>query len=77
MKRQDLITMLIDRRIDSIYQGGGPEGWIRELLAHGPQGIYGGYNNMEDEDLIAEWNEELDEDEDEQIGPDEELTDED
>jgi hypothetical protein len=32
---------------------------------------------MEDEDLIAEWNEELDEDEDEQIGPDEELTDED
>jgi hypothetical protein len=56
MTRNELIDRLIDVRIDCIYQGGGPEQYLRELFAHGPQGIYGGYENMDDDQLIAEWN---------------------
>jgi hypothetical protein len=56
MTRNELIDRLIDVRIDSIYQGGGPEQYLRELFAYGPQGIYGGYENMDDDQLIAEWN---------------------
>lgn len=56
MTRNELIDRLIDARIESIYQGGGPEQYLRELFAQGPQGIYDGYENADDEDLIQEWN---------------------
>jgi len=67
MTRNELIDRLIDARIESIYQGGGPEQYLRELFAYGPQGIYDGYENADDEDLIQEWNSEYGESRDEII----------
>jgi hypothetical protein len=65
MTRDQLIEALINRRMDAIYEEGSPDLYLRELFATGPQGVYDGYENMDDEDLIEEWN--LNSDEEERI----------
>ena len=57
MTRSELIDRLINSRIDAIYQGEGFEQYLRELFAQAPQEIYGGYEHMDDDQLIEEWNE--------------------
>ena len=62
MTREKLIEKIIARRIDEIYQGGGPEGYLRELFYFG--NAHEGYAEMSDEDLLNIWNDECDNDED-------------
>jgi len=62
MTREGLIEKIITRRIDEIYQGGGPEGYLRELFYFG--NAHEGYAEMSDEDLLNIWNDECDSDED-------------
>jgi hypothetical protein len=63
MTREDLIEKIIDRRINEIYQGGGPEGYLRELFYFGNTiAPSEGYAEMSDEDLLNIWNDECDSD---------------
>jgi hypothetical protein len=54
MTRSELIDLLIDCHMDSIYQGGDPDQYLRELFRYGNS--YPGYTNMTNDQLISLWN---------------------
>lgn len=55
MTREEMIERLIDDRIESIYQGGDPEQYLRELFRYG--NTYKGYEELTDKEIKIEYNE--------------------
>jgi hypothetical protein len=54
MTRQELIEKIIDRHLEEIHQGGGAEGYLREVFMYG--NTYRGYNAMHKDELLSIWN---------------------